>query len=173
MKIKPVIDPSKLRFVRVTYIPGTRVIGGTIGKKAAMMKTGMVAHFGGFNFEREYPEIEPIVSVRKTVPIVINELFNTWRGKFWVGSSKVLKFAKEKEKLKDESIIDLFGKKARITVHTIGISVTAIANKRMNSKEMFTLRFLMSAAKFIFLLSSFLQGKKIQQSMLILQQYKD
>ena len=58
-------------------MPGTRVIGGTIGRKAAIVNTGMVAHLGGFSLEREYPEVAPMINVRITVPEVINKLFES------------------------------------------------------------------------------------------------
>jgi hypothetical protein len=48
-----------------------------MGRKAAIINTGMVAHFGGFNFESEYPEVAPMPRVRKTVPKVIVKLFNS------------------------------------------------------------------------------------------------
>lgn len=58
-----------------------------------------------------------------------------------MGSRRVLKLVREKEKSKDESMIDLFGKKARITVQTIGIRVIITASRSVNSKITFTLDF--------------------------------
>ena len=55
-------------------MPGTNVTGGTIGRNEANTKTGIVAHFGGFNLDREYPELDPMMRVNNVVPKVIKIL---------------------------------------------------------------------------------------------------
>jgi hypothetical protein len=120
-------------------MPGTRVIGGTIGRKEARINTGVVAHFGGFNFEREYPDPEPITKVRITVPKVIVRLLKICLTKFCPGSAKVRKLPNQNEKSKLEPIIDLLGRKARIAIQMIGIRVITIVIKMNNSKGILTL----------------------------------
>ena len=154
-------------------MPGTRVTGGTIGRKAAMINTGTVAHFGGLSLESEYPELAPIASVNRTVPRVIIKLLPTWRGKFWVGCSKVRKLSSENTKSNPELMIDLFGRKAKITVQTIGIRVITTANNRVSSSK--TLAFFFCTGVLLLMTepsSSFLQSTKPQQLHLKLRRYK-
>jgi hypothetical protein len=110
-------------------------MGGTIGRNAAMIKTGIVAHFGGFNFEREYPDPAPIARVRITVPKVIVKLLRICLTKFCEGSANSRKLPNQNEKSKSVLIIDLLGKNARIIIQIIGIRVITIATRIESSKK--------------------------------------
>ena len=142
-----------------------------MGRKAARINTGVVIHFGGFNFESEYPDPAPIAKVKIIVPTVIDKLLKICLTKFWEGSINKRKLPNQNEKSKEVFIIDLLGKKARITVQTIGIRVITIAITIDSSKKKFTFNFWGAFSMMISETYSFFSANK-QIQLLVLTQVR-